>query len=227
MKALLPLLIVFLTSTIAYSQTDQENLDKYWKFRNDYVQKFMKIGPERGESLPAGVIVPLGCRDNLDTINDVEYGSMSWGDGMIRHGFYLRLLATEYALKKKYDQDLTGTLNELYYALFAINRLDIRAEKSLDDIYSIPNYYDNLNDLNGFYMREDVPENFFQNWETDQLNPRCTTSDFYENNNILKVHDPSQNYVTKTDPSHRNTPSLDQMTSLMLGLVLVDKLIVE
>jgi hypothetical protein len=185
----------------------------------------MKIGPERGESLPAGVIVPLGCRDNLDTINDVEYGSMTWGDGMIRHGFYLRLLATEYALKKKYNQDLTGTLNELYYALAAINRLDISAEPELDEIYGIEGFYGPS--LNGFYMRDDVPEDFWQNWQTDQLNPRCTTSDFYENNNILKVHDPSQNYVTKTDPSHRNTPSLDQMTSLMLGLVLVDELIVE
>lgn len=217
------LLTLTLLTSISFSQTDALNLDKYWKFRKDFVERFIKIGPLIGESLPAGSIKPGGCRDNLGTPNDTQYGSMHWGDGMIRHGFYLRLLASEYALKKKYGLDPTGTLNELYYALAAINRLDLNAEPSLDEVYSIEGFY--TADLNGFYMREDVPEDFWQHWETDELNPRCTTSDFYSNNNILKVHDPANDFVVKPLPSHRNSPSLDQMTSLLVGLSLVNKLV--
>lgn len=224
MKLFLFTLAFLCCSTQLFSQTDEINLEKYWKFRNDFVQKFIKIGPNQGESLPAGSIEPLGCFDNdSDPNNYAEYGKMQWGDGMIRHGFYLRLLATEYALKKKYGQDPQGTLNELYYALYAINRLDRDAEPSLDNIYGINGFYQPT--LNGFYLREDVYEDFCLNWETDQLNPRCTNSAFYENNNYAKVNDPANGLVTKPDPSHRNSPSLDQMTSLLVGLALVNKLV--
>lgn len=46
------------------AQTDQKNLEKYWKFRTDFVEKYVKIGAEQGESLPAGTIQPLACINN-------------------------------------------------------------------------------------------------------------------------------------------------------------------
>lgn len=208
---------------VGYSQTDELNLDKYWKFRNDFVQKFVKIGLEQGESLPAGSLGPGDCHDNDGNGVANEYGKMHWGDGMIRHGFYLRLLATEYALRKKNDLDTDGVLHELYYALNAIVRLDESAEPDLDELYNIEGFYQP--ELNGFYLREDVGEDFCLNWETDQLNPRCTNSAYYENNNYAKVHNPAIWLITKPEIQHRNSPSLDQMTSLLVGLSLVNKLV--
>lgn len=171
--------------------------------------------------MPADYRVPRSCIDNA-SFSDGK-GEMHWGDGTIRHGHYLVLLATEYALLKKEGQPLEGILNELYYALEAINRLDLYAESELDVIYNIDNYYGL--DLNGFYLREDVPEDFCLFWQDEEMQMRCTNSAFYENNNVLKVHDPANNYITKPTTSHQNSPSLDQVTSLMVGLLMVHKLV--
>ena len=74
--------------------------------------------------------MPARCIDNIVSdgtdpakYNYTEYGEIHWGDGMIRHGHYLALLATEFALKKKYDQDPIGTLNELSVIVVRRNRL--------------------------------------------------------------------------------------------------------
>jgi hypothetical protein len=55
---------------------------------------------------------------------------------MIRHGYYLGLLATEYRLLKDAGEDVSGVLNELYYALATINRLDLKAEEEIGLIYN-------------------------------------------------------------------------------------------
>jgi hypothetical protein len=229
MKLLLSILLINLGASLSIAQTDKINLEKYWKFRNDFVQKFVKIGAESGESLPANSIGPRECWDNDPndgTTNFAwDYGNMSWGDGMIYHGHYLSFLATEYALRKKEGLDTVGVLYELYYALNAINRLDVSAEPSLDDVYNSPSFYGNTNNLNGFYLRDDVPENFALLWETDEMTPKCTNGDFYSNNNVAKVHNPSTSLITNPTTSNRNVPSLDQMSSLMVGLAMVDKLV--
>lgn len=115
---------------------DQQNLEKYWKFRNTFKEQFIKIGPNQGESLPAGSISPCACVDDLfpsedgtewgvtpnrysvrqikiyqqkvvrHNTNITCYGEMNWGDGMIRHGHYLGLLATEYRLLKNSGEDV-------------------------------------------------------------------------------------------------------------------------
>lgn len=200
------------------AQTDQLNLEKYWKFRNSFREKFIKIGSAQGESLPAGALLPYDCQNNIEN-NSVGYGEMRWGDGMIRHGHYLGLLATEYRLLKNNGQDVTGVLNELYYALNTINRLDKRAESEQDEFYQM-----SLNEnLNGFYLREDVPEDFATtHWGTEALNTRCTNSVFYRNDNAAKLN--TGGYINRGN-GYQNVPSLDQMSSLMVGLSLVHKLV--
>ena len=86
----------FFISYSSFAQNDSLNQVKYWKFRNNFVEKFIKIGPEQGESLPAGSLVPARCIDNivsdgtdLTKYEYTDYGEMHWGDGMIRHGHYL------------------------------------------------------------------------------------------------------------------------------------------
>ncbi len=48
-----------------YAQTDEINMQKYWKFRNELRESFVKIGPNAGESITARKIEPMKCIDNI------------------------------------------------------------------------------------------------------------------------------------------------------------------
>jgi hypothetical protein len=74
---------------------------------------------------------------------------------MIDMGNYLAVLATEYKLRKEKNKDLTPVLNELYYALETINRVDQFAEIYFDKF--------NLGQIDGFFVRSDVEEGFYKN----------------------------------------------------------------
>lgn len=221
MKKQLLFLVALLATLQSYGQTDELNLQKYWKFRNNFVQKFVKIGDQPGESFPIGVRAPSTyCYDNT---NGSHAGAMLWGDGGVRHGHYLTLLATEYALRKKYNQETEGVLNELYFALYALNRVDDRAEADLDYNYGINGYYTTPT-RNGFYLREDIPEDFTLNWQTDALDPKCAYSPNYTNNNVQKLNNGS-NFITTPESSYQNTPSIDQMISILYGIRMVYDLV--
>jgi hypothetical protein len=217
---------IMLTASFAVAQNDGANKEKYWKFRSDLREKFIKIGPNEGESLTSGTLKPLDCIDNdpSDGSPNAQYGVIQWGDGMIRHGHYLGLLATEYRLLKNAGKDVTGVLNELYFALKAINRLDNSAESEQSIFY----FENQLNpSLNGFAMREDIPEFFAaNNWATDPLHARCSYAVSYTNNNAMAVQDGSAGLEVKFN-SYQNTPSLDQISSLMVGFRLIHKLVDE
>ncbi|MFT4662625.1 MAG: hypothetical protein ACI8XB_002916 [Patiriisocius sp.] len=60
MKRILPLFLFAFIGNV-YAQTDALNLDKYWKFRNNFVEKYVKIGVNFGESIPAGKRKPCSC----------------------------------------------------------------------------------------------------------------------------------------------------------------------
>lgn len=215
--------LYFFGNNNVLAQSDIENLEKYWKFRYAFVEDFIKIGPNKGESLPIGARSPGVCIDNVSEWGGEEFGTLHWGDGMIRHGHYLGFLASEYALKKRSAIDTRGVLNELYFALLAIDRLDAVAESELAPIYGMTS--DNEDRLNGFFLREDVPEDFHLNWKDDPANMMCINSAYYENNNVAKIHDPENGLLVKPRTSYQNVPSLDQLSSLMVGLRVVHKLI--
>lgn len=218
MKQLL-IVIGLIAYGYSFAQTDLLNMQKYWKFRNSFTERFIKIGPDNGESLPAGKLRPKDCIDNINNDGD-GYGWMHWGDGMIRQGHYLGLLATEYKLLKNSGKDLTAIRNELYYALYAIRRLDIGAEDNQEGFYGI----NVAPALNGFYNREDVGPHFAtDNWGNDDIEMRCTNSAFYRNNNAAEINN-GTNYTVEGN-SYQNVPSLDQMSSLFVGLRLVVALV--
>lgn len=215
----------------SYAQTVELNQEKYWKFRNRFKEHFVKIGPDLGESLPAGIRKPFDCVDTYDVDIDgtgwgiSNYGEMHWGDGMIRHGHYLTLLSTEYRLLENNGQheQAMATLNELYYALNAIFRLDQNAEANQNQAQNLNTYYNPT--VNGFYNREDVGEDFATlNWGTDRMTMRCGNSPFFSNNNSGKINDPANGLITKGN-SYQNVPSLDQMTSLLVGLSMVNRFV--
>lgn len=73
------------------------------------------------------------------------------------------MLATEYKLLNDQGLDTYQTRKELYYALEAFNRLDLNAESYFNlagDTFPNQAIYPPSSDLNGFFIRDDVPDNF-------------------------------------------------------------------
>jgi len=80
------------------------------------------------------------------------YGRYQTGDAVLNLGEYIAMLATEYKLLNDANQDVTPTANELYYALNAVNRLDLFGEE----------FFNKDAKEDGFFVREDWPANMFK-----------------------------------------------------------------
>lgn len=220
MKTILLIVLLFV-NFFSSAQTDQENQDKYWKYRERLKNKFVKIGTEPGESIPMACRIPGYAYGGTADVNGTQ---LQWKDATITLGYYIIVLATEYKLLNNAGENTQSTLNELYYAIDAINRLDRSAEFYL----SFGSNTVTPDDLNGFFLRDDVPYTFWQNWENDgplfQVplfadpgNPNRSDSDY----NGLNDNDGSE----QSDPNQGNAESLDQMTSLLTGLMTVWELV--
>jgi hypothetical protein len=151
------LLITIESTLFAQYNYDPSLLNRYWTYKDRYLKHFVYIGKERGQSTP---VIKITKEDQyvIDGSNNVEKkysGKVEFGDAMVDQGNYLATLATEYRLLKNTGKDVTAILNELYYAIETINRLDKFAEV----------YFNNVENLNGFFVRTDVPEGFYRFWE--------------------------------------------------------------
>ena len=139
------LLILFLIIGIypAIAQSPIQNLKKYWYYRFRLQNDFLKVGPNQGESIPAEARF---------------YGNntIKWADAGMYIGWYLGVLATEYKLLYDNNQSTLAVTQELYYALLALERLDLNAEL----IYTDDNGNPGSPTLNGFFIRDDIPANF-------------------------------------------------------------------
>jgi hypothetical protein len=130
MKIFTTLVTVLLFTTCSAQLTvgDQLNQEKYWKYRDHLRKRFMRIGIGEGESIPASVIIPNRRYGQADQTT----GSIiQWRDATITIGYYWIVLASEYKLLVESGQGVQPTLNELYYAMKAFNRLDMTAEDYL------------------------------------------------------------------------------------------------
>jgi hypothetical protein len=152
--------------------SDHEVLQKYWYYRWRLRNDFLYIGDQPGESIP---------------ISDrMTYGNpgVSFGDATQLLGYYISTLATEHTLLTETNrfQDLPMTRTELYYAFKAFERLDYYAEPKFPFVYdTVPtpspqngavqvkkiqqNVYEPV--LDGFFMREDFPKEFFGDYFVD------------------------------------------------------------
>ncbi len=147
-------LIVFSNFTVLQAQTvDQNllNLKKYWWYHHRLLNDFMVKGD---------------CQGCSEVLAERAYGSTQgcpstsvaakWGDQTDDLGDLMGVLATEYKLEVINNQPTDSTIEELYYVLRAFNRLDLTAEANIGDIHTtVP-----IDDLNGFFIRDDVPRNF-------------------------------------------------------------------
>ena len=209
-----------LLSITCFAQSDQINQDKYWKYRELLKQKFTKIGIEPGGSIPMACRIPGYAYGGTMDPNGTQ---LQWKDATITLGYYLIVLATEFRLLNDQGQDVVACQNELYYALQAINRLDRHAESYLSGSSNTSE------GLNGFFIRDDVPDDFWQNWENDGPiypslmndpgNPNRSDSDH------SGLNDSTGEPLFAINQG--NAESKDQITSLLTGLVTVFKLVDE
>lgn len=137
--------ILFSLVTVMYSQTAQDiiNHRKYWYYKSRLNNDFIKVGTAAGESFP---FMQRGV--GASTFTNTSYSKMKIGDGTSILGYYIAMLAMEYYLLSQNVQNTDSVLYELTCALYAINRVDIAAEKKMG-------YSGGL--LNGFFIRDDVP----------------------------------------------------------------------
>ncbi len=156
------LIMILLFANDLISQNPKNIQDKYWNYRarflgSDGGEGFISVGPARGQSLPMA-----GRNPEADCLRDWHLvhhkcqttkgkGKAGWGDGTIYLAYYIATLALEYRNLKDAGQDVTSCSKELYFAMKAFDRLDARAEEVLGFAPK----------LDGFYMRDDVPGDFF------------------------------------------------------------------
>lgn len=107
------------TISLGLSQNLEQNLKKYWYYRDRLKNDFMVVDNSNGQ----GTNVPAGRRyeENGNVI-------LKWGDSECFLGMYVAVLATEYRLLKDNEQDYSENLQELKNALDAFERLDKYAE---------------------------------------------------------------------------------------------------
>ncbi len=186
------LLSQVLLQSSGIAQSTGENLAKYEKLRDRLDAEFVRVGDAPGKGQPA------------EERND-DQGFIRWADSTIRLGWYLGVLSTEYALYTNPElypgagvgKSPTATLDELYFALRALERIDEVADASF------PPPCTQTPALNGFFLRDDTPADFYQEF------PPLTSvrSDF-------------------VDPEITNKEmSQDQVYHLLIGLALTKRFI--
>lgn len=184
MKKIIATLIFCLTGYILIAQNTQSDFSKYWYYRSRFINNHTYIG-----NFPGGGNVynmrqfdynnqysnnykPVGD-PSANSTNNLSNWAYAAGqnnhrelraddDQAMRLGWYIATLAMEYYLLKANNQSTDKTIEELYYALQAFDRMDELAE---DDSYRKNILLGNSvspfagNKLNGFY----VPYDFFNN----------------------------------------------------------------
>jgi hypothetical protein len=213
MKNLIFTGLLFLFVQNSFAQNPTLNHEKYWSYRARLRNEFMKmgIGPigntqENGYSIPASEI-----------FSDYQNGKVkriSWADGTSRLGYYLGVLATEYKLLSQNGQSTSKVLEELYYAMKAYERLDVNA----NHFTTFQNgNCGSASNTDGFFLRDDVSENFAEQWINGQSNR------FYVASDRIAAQNNHPNLTCGKDLIHHNSPSQDQMFCLFLGFSLIVK----
>ncbi|HUM47601.1 MAG TPA: T9SS type A sorting domain-containing protein [Chitinophagales bacterium] len=232
------------------AQTDWDNIEKYWRYREKLTTKFTAVGDQQGESIIAGM------RGRKAWLFPGELFS-GFGDQTISLAQYIGMLATEYRILKDAGYNLDQTKEELFYAIESFNRLDYNAEKyfrgfslAVDDGPEF-DAYGNLitwdiedQDLNGFFMRSDMFGEFLDTHPEitaadDQLDNGFVVNTVTSNHTDYPENDPSElcdpesgfpDYDSPTDYACRSGACLrtgemskDQVWWLFMGFALVKK----
>lgn len=137
---LLILILLFISQVIS-AQNPEINKEKYWNYR-----KRLNYFVVNGDPSVPGMNCVASERNAWST------GAISYGQHMINFGYYLGVLATEYALYKNDTIYANSVRKELENALKTYIRLDMCENWERWGFDSAK--------FDGFFMREDVPSDF-------------------------------------------------------------------
>lgn len=204
--------MLFSQLPVCIAQDSEQELNlKYWTMRERFRRYFISIGKDEGQGIPASKIA--SNINGGDRCFSGSEGWMSWGDATGYLSDYMCMLATEYALLEKEGKSTKATLNELYYAINALDRLDGAAENTFNSSQPI-NY-------NGFFLRDDVTQFTLNHWNNEygntdshdsRLNYQCLNSDRQSN----LINGIRGNSAT-------NEPSFDQIVTIFQGFKFIQK----
>jgi hypothetical protein len=212
-KVVLGVAVMLSQVPVCIAQDTEEELNlKYWTMRERFRRYFISIGKGQGQSIPAAKIASNA--NGGDRCFNGSEGWMSWGDATGYLSDYMCMLSTEYALLEKEGKSTNATLNELYYAINALDRLDAFAEPEFSQNNLPPDY-------NGFFLRDDITQSTLSHWNLEysntgsydsRLNYQCLSSD-HEGNLIGEVHVNGET----------NEPSFDQIVTIFQGFKFIQK----
>lgn len=194
---------------------ERENLAKYWYYKDRLNHEFIQLN----DPWKRGACIPASVRRAWDGINSEN---IQFGDATIDLGYYIGVLATEYALLQRSGQDVTETVKDLFWAIWALDRLDLFAEGTWARIDPAGSNYSTMN---GFFIRDDVGADLFTSGSPNANYAQFLTS--YNRVGAQPVNKIISDYVQYRI---RNNPinieeSKDQVAHLMVGLCLVLKLL--
>lgn len=133
-------------------------------------------------------------------------GILEWGDGTSQLARYLLALAYEWKLLRRSGMSTTETEKEIYYGLYATQRLDWNGESS--------SFFMN-DEYNGYFGRDDVPFDFALNHMSkkyDLVMSNYSCIDKYNNGN------PSNAYRSTEE-------SYDQLLELVLAFAVLNEML--
>ncbi len=209
------LLIVALFCTIfsVFAQTETENLAKYQFYRQRFNQYFIIVGEHEGENMVIG------------NRNRYMGKGICFGQHSIHFGYYLGMVATEYALLVR-NGDLVQAQADLQELSSALNAYCEQMDKC-------EHRYNQEDRLDGFFVRENVPTDFLDTTTVLGLAHRQALN---QNLNSSHVYDTSTGCFTgleKGMPAYVNTlfqvyknkelMSQDEAYGIMMGLALIIK----
>ena len=189
------LILSAITTLQGLTQTPQLNEEKYWTYRERLRNEYMiGIGPGVGMSIPA-------------SIRDTASGILQWTDCTMAHGEYMAILGMEYKILDDRSDELDQTIKELYYALYAFNRLDYTAEI----------FFGGAPSLNGFFMRDDISE--------DSLGMDTVLAHLNQGLSVFEITHLDSDFMDEIP--RNNEESLDQAILLVTGLSVIRKCVPE
>ncbi len=129
-----------------------------------HIPGFVSFGTEPGQSIPAAYRNPDlncatawtynhdGCDCEFEDLADAQ-GNYSWADASLWLGIMVHWLALEYRTFKILGIDTSETEKNIALSLKAFDRIDAVAET----------FFGLEPALNGFFIRDDIPRDFFKN----------------------------------------------------------------
>ena len=207
------LFLILLFCVCGNAQTEQANLEKYWHYRQRFNQYFTYVGDRQGESL-------VVCIRNRDMKPQLCFGQHG-----VHFGYYLGVLATEYQLLMRNNQQeqAAKTLKELQFALLAYEEQMDKCEQ----------YWNKEKCLDGFFVRENVPINYLDtNAEAgknhfEALNAGLTAENTWNADSAsmfgLENGKPAWVNGLYDVQSQKNPMSQDEAYGVMMGIALVAK----